>query len=58
MIPPPKGRRMSAGLVFFNDGPSDSNGSVARVRASHARQVVGEKPDEEAIHRFCRIAEG
>jgi len=49
---------MLVGLVFFNDAPSCTGGSVPRGRASHARQVFGEKPDEEATHRSCRIAEG
>jgi len=33
--------------VFFNDAPSCTGGNVARGRASHGRQVFGEKPDEE-----------
>jgi len=48
---------MLVGLVFFNAAPSCTEGNVARGRASLARQVFGEKPDEEAIHRSCRIAE-
>jgi hypothetical protein len=42
---------MLVGLVFFNDAPSCIEGNVARGRASHARQVFGEKPDEEATYQ-------
>jgi hypothetical protein len=49
---------MLVGLVFFNDASSCTDGKVARDMASHARQVFGEKPDEEATHRSCGIAEG
>jgi hypothetical protein len=42
---------MAAGLVYFNDPPVYIDGSVATGSTSHARQVGGEKPDEEGNHR-------
>jgi hypothetical protein len=49
---------MVVGLVCFNDPPSYTGGSIASVRAPHARQICGEKPDEKAIHWSSRIAGG
>jgi hypothetical protein len=45
-----------AGLVCFNDPPRYTGGSVATGRVSHARQVGGEKPEEQATHRSSRMA--
>jgi hypothetical protein len=39
------------GLVYFNNPPIYIGGSIASGRTSHARQVGGEKPDEEANHQ-------
>jgi hypothetical protein len=44
--------------VCFNDPPSYTGGSVATGRASHARQVGSEKPNEEANHQPSRMAVG
>jgi hypothetical protein len=44
--------------VCFNDQPSYTGGSIATGRASHARQVGGEKPDKQATHQPSRMAGG
>jgi len=49
---------MMVGLVCFNDSPSCTGGSIARVRAPHARQICGEKPDKEATHQSSSNAGG
>jgi hypothetical protein len=44
--------------VCSNDQPGYTGGSVATLTASHARQVGGKKPDEQATHQPSRIAGG
>jgi len=44
--------------VYFNDPPIYIGDSVATGRISRARQVGGEKPDEEANHRSSSKARG
>jgi len=49
---------MVVGLVCFNDPPSYTGSSIVSVRATHARQICGEKPNEEATHWSSRIDRG
>jgi hypothetical protein len=49
---------MVAGLECCNGLPSSTGDSVATGRASQARQIGGEKMDEEATHWSSRNAGG
>ena len=43
-------RRVVVGLVYVNDSPSYTGSCIATGSTSHARQVGGDKPEEEATH--------
>jgi hypothetical protein len=49
---------MVLGLTCSTDPQSCTDSSVATDRASHASQIDGEKPEEQATHWSSRIAGG
>jgi hypothetical protein len=49
---------MVAGFVCFNNPPSYTGGSKATGMVSHARQVGGEKMDDEVTSQSSRIVGG